>query len=195
MLFYIAILCASIASTNAFNSTFVIPFNFPLFKQCDSRWGDDLMGTKTICSVGCLMSSTAMGLAGTHIPIKVLPSTPKVLNEWLKNNEGYDGNNLIETQVPLINPDRIAWPDDGFHKTKDLSFVEVTEYINKGRIVIGNVNNGGHFVLLTGYSTEDGDSFAVNDPGYSRDTYSYEKDLVGFRIYDMNRLKAEEVEK
>lgn len=147
------------------------------------------MGTKTICQVGCLMSSTAMGLAGTHNPIKIIPSNPKSLNEWLKNNEGYDGNNLIETQVPLINPDRIFWPDDGFHKTKDLSFEEVTKYIEKGRIVIGNVNNGGHFVLLTGYSTEDGDTFAVNDPGYERETYSYEKDLVGFRIYDMNRLK------
>lgn len=134
-----------------------------------------------------------MGLAGTHIPIKIIPSTPKSLNEWLKNNDGYDGNNLIETQVPLINPDRIVWPDDAFHKTNDLTFEEVTEYINKGRIVIGNVNSGGHFVLLTGYSTEDGDSFAVNDPGYNRDTYSYAKDLVGFRIFDMSRLKEGEI--
>lgn len=50
------------------------------------------MDTKTICDVGCLMSSTAMALAGTEINISEDPfteSTPKTLNEWLKNNDGY----------------------------------------------------------------------------------------------------------
>ena len=73
------------------------------------------------------------------------------------------------------------------HKTKDLTFETVCDYISKGRIVIGNVNGGGHFVLLTGFDETDGDTFYVNDPGYSLDTYSYESDLVGFRIYDMVR--------
>lgn len=99
-----------------------------------------------------------------------------------------DGSNdLIEGAVPPINPARIVWPDDGFHKTKDLSYETIVSYLQKGRIVIGNVNNGGHFVLITGYS-DDGDTFAVNDPGYSVSTYSYTKDIVGFRIYDMERL-------
>ena len=55
-------------------------------------------------------------------------------------------------------------------------------------MVIANVNNGGHFVLLTGYSVADNDTFAVNDPGYNRDTYSYSSDVVGYRIFDMTRL-------
>lgn len=77
------------------------------------------MDTKTICQVGCLMSSTAMGLAGTSIPITDnVDSTPKTLNEWLKNNGGYDGSNdLIESVVPDIDPDRIVWGDDAYHKT------------------------------------------------------------------------------
>ena len=89
------------------------------------------MDTKTICQVGCLMSSTAMGLAGADIPIQDftnvnVSSTPKSLNEWLKRNDGYDGSNdLIETQVPLINPARIEWNDvDAFHKHNDLSYEE-----------------------------------------------------------------------
>eukprot|EP01037_Dinobryon_pediforme_P023611 gene23611-25108_t len=88
----------------AYNDSFVIPFQYPLFKQCDPKWSDDIMDTKTICQVGCLMSSTAMGLFGADIPIwdgvnSDIPSTPKSLNEWLKNNDGYDGSNdLIETQ-------------------------------------------------------------------------------------------------
>lgn len=151
------------------------------------------MVTKTVCDVGCLMSSTSMGLAGTNIPIKKstnyeLDSTPKTLNEWLKLNDGYDdSNDLIETQVPLIDPSRIAWPEDAMHKTNDLSFDTVRSYLDKGRIVIANVNNGGHFVLLTGYSEVDGDTFAVNDPGYDRATYSYKNDVVGYRIFDMMR--------
>ena len=81
------------------------------------------MDTKTICQVGCLMSSTAMGLAGAGIPIHDgaiadIESTPKTLNEWLKNNDGYDGSNdLIESAVPDIDPERISWTDEGFHKT------------------------------------------------------------------------------
>ena len=144
------------------------------------------MGTKTICDVGCLMSSTAMGIAGVQIQIEKEDSTPKTLNEWLRNNDGYSGNNLIETQVPLIDPERIFWLDDAFHTTNDLSFEVVCSYISKGRIVIANVNNGGHFVLLNGY-VDDGDTFSVLDPGYNRDSYSYKNDVVGYRIFDMIR--------
>ncbi len=143
------------------------------------------MDTKTICSVGCLMSSTAMALAGSRIPIEGGDSTPKSLNAWLKANGGYDGsNNLLEGVVPKIDPSRIAWPDDAMHRTNDLSYKTVASYLDSGRVVIANVNNGGHFVLLTGYS-EDGDSFAVNDPGYNRSSYSYSSDVVGYRIFDM----------
>jgi hypothetical protein len=180
----------SVTSAVMGNETLTIPFDYPLFKQCDDRWGSDIMGTKTICSVGCLMSSTAMGLWGTRIPISKLPfipTNPGTFNTWLVENDGYSGNNLIETQVPLIDPSRIFWPDDGMHKTNDLSFDEVSAYLEKGRIVIGNVNEGGHFVLLTGYSNDDKDTFAVNDPGYNRTTYSYKSDIVGYRIFDMIR--------
>ncbi len=147
------------------------------------------MGTKTICDVGCLMSSTAMGLAGAGIPIQTsISSDPQTLNEWLKNNDGYDNNSLIETQVPLIDPSRISWPADGFHKTNDLPFETICSYLDKGRIVIANVHEGQHFVLLNGYSAEDHDTFSVRDPGFHADTYSYKGDVVGYRIFDMVRV-------
>ena len=39
---------------------------YPLYKQCDSKWGNEHLGTSqnTICKAGCLMSSIAMALAG-----------------------------------------------------------------------------------------------------------------------------------
>ena len=40
--------------------------NYPMYKQCDSRWGNQKLGTsaKTICDAGCAMSSVAMALGG-----------------------------------------------------------------------------------------------------------------------------------
>ncbi len=180
-----SVLFSLLGAVAALNTT--IPFEFPLFGQCDDKWGDDYMGTKTICQVGCLMSSTAMAIAGSNILIDDNDSTPKTLNVWLRDNEGYSNNDLIESQVPLIDPARITWPEDGMDRDKNLSYDTIVEYLEAGRIVIGNVNEGGHFVLITGYSSEDHDTFVVNDPGYHKDTYSYKDDVVGFRLFDMVR--------
>jgi hypothetical protein len=160
---------------------------YPLFKQCESIWGSDYMGSKTICSVGCLMSSTAMGLAGWKVPIpQATPSdtTPQNLNAWLKGNQGYADNSLIESVVPSIDLKRITWGEDAFHSTNDLSFATVCSYIELGRVVIANVHNGGHFVLITGCMS-DKDTFSVNDPGFDTLSYSYKNDVVGYRIYDI----------
>ena len=106
---------------------------------------------------------------------------------YLMDNNGYDDeNDFIEPVAQQINPDRVIWPEDAMHKTNDLSYETVVNYLKAGRVVIGNVMNGGHFVLLTGYS-DDGDTFSVNDPGFSTLTYSYSKDIVGYRIFDMKR--------
>lgn len=81
---------------------------YPHFLQCGESWSSDLMDTATVCSVGCLMSSTAMGLRGFNISIDLggpggtspSPSDPGTLNAWLRANGGYDGHNdLIESQV------------------------------------------------------------------------------------------------
>merc|ERR1711871_1798078 len=154
---------------------FTIPFNYPLFKQCDVAWKNDIMVTKTVCSVGCLMSSTSMGLSGSGIAIPFdiyeKGANPQTLNSWLQTHGGYDSqNDMYEGVVPMIDPSRIKWPSDGMHRTNDLSYKVVSSYLDQGRIVIGNVLNGGHFVLLTGYSA-DGDTFSVNDPGFSTETY------------------------
>ena len=101
---------AVLASTSVLATNFTIPFKFPIFKQCDQPWANDVMDTKTICSVGCLMTSTVMGLAGSNIPINGASGDPRVFNTWLKANGGYDGSNdLIETVVPKIDPSRITW--------------------------------------------------------------------------------------
>ena len=42
-------------------------------------------------------------------------------------------------------------------------------HFKNGNAVVLNVNNGGHWVLMTGIS---GTSFLVNDPGFSKSTYT-----------------------
>ena len=170
-----------------------VPFVYPLFSQCDKVWGDDMMVTKTVCDVGCLMSSTSMALSGTGILIpttstSVTQSNPGSLNTWLKANGGYDdSNDFIESVAHEIDTSRVFWPSDAMHSTNDLSFATIVGYLEKGRIVIANVNSGHHFVLVVGYSA-DGDTLIVNDPGYDRDAYSYGKDIVGWRLFDMVRV-------
>jgi len=135
----------------------VQPQVYPLYKQCNDSWANNTMVTLTICDVGCLMSSISMALAGKQIPIPrpdgtLVQSDPATFNAWLQKNKGYVGdNNLEEAAVPAINPSRISWPADGMHKTNDLPVATIVDYLNKGRVVIANVDKGGHFVLVVGY--------------------------------------------
>ena len=130
---------------------------YPMFKQCDPRWGNNQLGTSsdTICSAGCLMSSAAMGLAGTGHGYN-----PATLNTWLTNNGGYiDGDGFVWASI-----NRWGVAFGGF-----ISNDKIRNYIDSGYIVILNVHNGGHWVLATGYS---GDRISVNDPGYSTTSYA-----------------------
>jgi hypothetical protein len=74
------------------------------------------------------------------------------------------------------------------HKTNDIPldtirlWIEVTQ-----RVVIANVANGRHFVLVTAVE-DDGDTLRVNNPSTTvhNDTYySYSRDVVGWRLFDM----------
>lgn len=47
---------------------------------------------------------------------------------------------------------------------------------------------GEHFVLLVGYSS-DGDTLAVQDPMYDVDVYSYQFDIMGYRLYDIEIIR------
>ncbi len=137
---------------------------YPLYKQCDSRWGSDRLGTSsdTICSAGCLMSSVSMVLADCGKSIGGAVATPKTLNAWLTKNGGY------------VSGDLFVWGAvNSFGLTfvkKAYSSADITTLFKQGKAVILNVNNGGHWVLMTGIS---GSNYLVNDPGFSRTSYGF----------------------
>ncbi len=149
----------------------------PMYKQCDSKWGNDQLGTSsnTICKAGCLMSSVSMALSGCGKNYN-----PGSLNTWLKGHGGY------------VSGDLFVWGSVG---PLGLSYVgkvansNIQGALNAGEIVILNVHNGAHWVLATSMS---GSTISVNDPGYSTTSYTLSEIVAGnsglFRFSGVNVL-------
>jgi ABC-type bacteriocin/lantibiotic exporter with double-glycine peptidase domain len=148
--------------------------SYPLYKQCDSRWGNEHLGTSsnTICKAGCLMSSAAMALAGTGHNYN-----PGTLNTWLKANGGYaSGDLFVWTAIGKL----------GLTYKGKISNSEIKHHLDSGYVVILNVHNGGHWVLAHGYS---GDNILVNDPGFSTTEYSLSQIVNGNTgVYSVSKL-------
>ena len=132
-----------------------------LYKQCGQSWSNDKLADKTICQVGCLMSSVSMALHSRGKSIDGKSSNPGTLNAWLKTHGGYSGNLFIWGSVSPLGLK---------FSTHTTNHADIKNCLcNSGCEVILNVNQGGHYVLATGY---DGSGYAVNDPGYSKSRYT-----------------------
>ena len=153
-----------IAKTAVLSAIVALSTAYPLFKQCDSRWGSNQIGTssKTICQVGCLMSSMSMVLNDCHKTLDGgAAANPGTFNTWLKGHGGYVSGNLY------------VW---GAVQPLGLSFVgfsssdaDIKSHFDQGHAVILNVNKGGHYVLMTGHSAS---GYSVNDPGFNKSSYT-----------------------
>eukprot|EP01033_Poteriospumella_lacustris_P010290 gene10290-7308_t len=144
-----------------FNATTTGMNGWVSYKQCDSRWANQELGTcssQTICSAGCAMTSVAMMLKTKGASVD-----PSSLDSYLTKNGGYaSGCNIIWAKA------------DDFGKTKFQAIETANESqicsgLSQGHGIIANVNNGNHWVLLTGCAGNG--VFYVNDPGYTRTTY------------------------
>lgn len=107
------------------------------------------MGTKTICKAGCAMSSLSMVIKDQN---------PSTLNTWLKSHNGYSGDAVVWGAVNSL----------GITYVGKVNKNQVKAELDKGSIVIANVNKGGHWVVAYDYS---GDKIKVNDPGYKKTEY------------------------
>jgi len=136
--------------------------SWKLFKQCDSRWAPNRLGTcsETICQAGCAMSCVAMILATKGVNID-----PGVLNSWLRSHGGYvSGCDIIWSKANEFG--KVA-----FIGQSRQPYAAICDGISKGYAYIANVMNGRHWVLLS--ACEANESFEVNDPGFSRSSYTY----------------------
>ena len=133
----------------------------PSFKQCDSRWGANQLGTcsDTICSAGCAVTSVAMILKYYGVP-----TDPGELNNYLRDNSGYASGCLI------------IWDKADDRSGGSVIYAgrydsnipnQVTWEIDHGYPCVGGLN--GHFVVITGYSDS---LYYINDPSSSSSTIS-----------------------
>jgi hypothetical protein len=131
------------------------------YNQCDYRWANQRLGwcdDYTLCTGGCAMSSTAMILATKGVNVD-----PSSLDDWLSNNGGYaNGCDLIWGSID-------AFGVTSFQGMENADEDSICNGLAQGHGIVANVNNGEHWVLLTGCLG--GGVFSVNDPAFSRDSY------------------------
>lgn len=143
-----------------------------MYKQCDSRWANQELGTcsgTTICSAGCAMTSAAMMLKTKGASVD-----PASLDSYLTRNGGYaSGCNIVWSAVDNYGVTK-------FQGIETASESEICNGLNQMHGIIANVNNGGHWVLLTGCAGNG--VFYVNDPGYSKTTYKM-SEIVREAVY------------
>jgi hypothetical protein len=156
-------------------------FKAPSYKQFDKRWANEKMGGgATLKDKGCAVTSVAMALAHKGITVDKQTADPKNLNNWLKNHKGYSGNSIVWGSVTGLSS-KISFVGRYYNRS-DLSAAKLREYLDNGSYaILANVNNGGHWVLLTDHNK--GTTFYVNDPGSStKSSYTY-NDFVGYAVY------------
>ena len=171
-----------------------------LFRQCDSRWGKNQMGTKgngeqaTICREGCAMSCVAMALASHGFVVPCPPPQlrcapdPGVLNTYLQAHEGYhcaagDCNNLVLTAPDQLTGGRMRligeWNISAVaSSTKMNNSTSLVTGITSGKVVfLAHVHSPeipghplDHFVLLDSVDLAT-NVFGVRDPYYNKTSY------------------------
>ena len=106
------------------------------------------------------MSSVASALVSLGKTVGGQQANPGNLNAWLRNNGGYSGNMFVWGAMAPYGLKFLGWPE---------SSDEIKKHICANRVVILNVNGGGHWVLATGYT---GNTYQVMDTGYPKETYA-----------------------
>ncbi len=123
------------------------------WKQDDSRWGSQLIGTKTIAKVGCMVTATSIQIARSGTELKRNDFNPGVFVSTVKANNGFSGNNF--------NVDDSTWASiaPNFKKVGLITFKssdslttrlnKMSSLISQGYYVIAKINHpGDHWVAI-----------------------------------------------
>ena len=103
---------------------------------------------------------------------------PGTYNSWLIQNGGYvQGNLLVWAAADAFGTITFQNYYGGFGSLSEAALQGMIK--NKQPIVV-NVRQGSHWVLVTGYAG--GNTYTVNDSGFSTNTYQY-TDMGNFVVY------------
>lgn len=153
--------CTAVAGGDVSSPTGAGCNNVPIFRQCDSKWGNISYGcgNTTICSSACGPTSAAMVLK--FYGVNVDPKTTAAYS--LSNGHRVCNAGTAYSLFPAIAKKY------GLKAATGLSWESVVNYINQGKPVIVSgkgskpFTSGGHFVVLTCYDAKN-KAIGVNDP-------------------------------
>jgi len=140
-------------------------YGFPLYSQRDPQWAGDQLGygTTTIGQQGCLVTALSEALTVVYQE----PITPNVLNEKLKEINGFSGSNLYWTRVTKAYPS-FQFVERVYCKLVPAPAAEIETWLGEGQYVVVEIDMNlktkavdQHWLLLVG---GDKDQFVYHDP-------------------------------
>jgi len=170
------LICSSFAQASLRPS--VRAFNPPVYKQCDAQWRNVILGfgPQTLCQAGCLVTSVTSLAAALGVKIDGKVPIPSTMNNWLKNHGGFVQSVLfVWDSVRPLGVEFI-----GFAKGS----VQIGQYWAQGKYIVLNVNNGGHYVLLTGIVAS---GYTVMDPASPGKTIYGFNEVVQAGVYNWRK--------
>lgn len=137
------------------------------WKQCDPRWGNMYVGSKTICSIGCALTSVSIQLARSGVPLNVSGEfNPGTFMQTHKSNGGFS-DNIITWNVSRIAPNfKLIASHEVLFGTKENKIKTLKKYAADGEYIVLGVRHGvgqdiGHYVA---YNDSSSDEIFIFDP-------------------------------
>lgn len=137
------------------------------WKQCDPRWGNMYVGSKTICSIGCALTSVSIQLARSGVPLNVSGEfNPGTFMQTHKSNGGFS-DNIITWNVSRIAPNfKLIASHETLFGTKENKIKTLKKYAADGEYIVLGVRHGvgqdiGHYVA---YNDSSSDEIFIYDP-------------------------------
>lgn len=145
---------ASITSTCTSGADTELAKQAITWKQYDSRWGSQFIGTKTIKQVGCMVTSTSIQIARSGTELKVNDFNPGVFVSTVKSNGGFSGNNfnVDDSTWASIAPNFKVGGMIEFTSKDSLNdkMNKMASLINQGYYIIARIYHPGeHWVAIT----------------------------------------------
>lgn len=170
----------------------------PLFKQSDTRWGDEYYGGTTeqcfidpsrggcalIKNWGCALTSAAMVVSYYGSRQTGFTTTPLELNGWLKANKGYTGGHISWYKVAeyarkhgvQLHHRANRGPDDGVVNWSLCNSSPIVLYTQSPPY-----HAWGHFVVATAQA--DSSHWKINDPGGADLEHLAASSYTGYRRF------------
>ena len=137
------------------------------WKQCDPRWGNMYVGSKTICSIGCALTSISIQLARSGVQLNVSGEfNPGTFMQTHKSNGGFSDNIITWNVSRIAHNFKLIASHEALFGTKENKIKTLKKYAADGEYIVLGVRHGvgqdiGHYVA---YNDSSSDEIFIFDP-------------------------------